>query len=117
MRSKMGSGPLITGLLVLVAACGAEDRLPSPGDATSSSTSIRESQRASTTAPARDLPSVETVPSDDAPVSGEVPLELLDPVLADTEIRTGIPRSQWTILRAEEVVWSDGSLGCPESPV
>jgi hypothetical protein len=48
------------------------------------------------------------------PVTGEVPQELLDAIFGDAEERTGVDRAQFTLLRAEAVVWRDGSLGCPQ---
>lgn len=47
-------------------------------------------------------------------ITGEVPEEMLDKVLADLETRTGAGRSEVTVKRAESVQWNDGSLGCPE---
>lgn len=49
-----------------------------------------------------------------APVIGEVPGELLKEILADLVERTGAEREAITVLRAEAVVWNDGSLGCPK---
>ena len=34
--------------------------------------------------------------------------------LADAARRTGLPAAQITLLSAEAVTWSDGSLGCPQ---
>lgn len=47
-------------------------------------------------------------------VTGEVPDELLDKVMADLEQRTGAARSDFDVMRAEAVQWNDGSLGCGE---
>ena len=47
-------------------------------------------------------------------VTGEVPDEMLDRVMADLEKRTGAARSTFTVKRAESTQWNDGSLGCPE---
>ena len=58
---------------------------------------------------------VRIVPQSDAPaVTGEVPDALLDSIMADLEGRTGADRSQFTLIRAESVIWNDGALGCPE---
>ena len=58
---------------------------------------------------------LEQVPQDKtAPVTGEVPDELLDKVMADLKQRTGAGRAEFTVQRAEQVQWNDGSLGCPE---
>ncbi len=47
-------------------------------------------------------------------VTGEVPDELLNKVMADLEQRIGAERSEFTVKRAEAVQWNDGSLGCPK---
>ena len=43
-----------------------------------------------------------------------VPKGILDPILKETAKLANVPREQLAIVRAEAVVWSDGSLGCPE---
>jgi len=40
--------------------------------------------------------------------------DILDPVIADAAVRTGVERSEVVVVRATSVEWSDGSLGCPE---
>ncbi len=47
-------------------------------------------------------------------ITAEVPQALLDAILADAEVRSGVPGEQLTLLRAEAVTWRDGSLGCPQ---
>ncbi|NCC35142.1 MAG: hypothetical protein EOM24_24490 [Chloroflexia bacterium] len=54
------------------------------------------------------------VPPTAPPVTGEAPAELLERLLADVSARTGAERDEIVIVRDEAVVWSDGSLGCPE---
>ena len=44
---------------------------------------------------------------------GEVPSQLMDQILADLEKRLGVNRQAIQVVRAEAVVWNDGSLGCP----
>ena len=66
-----------------------------------------------TTMPSREPP--ERVDPDPEPkFTGEVPEDLLAPVLADAASRLGVAADQLTVVRAEAVVWSDGSLGCPQ---
>ena len=66
-----------------------------------------------TTMPSREPP--ERVDPDPGPkVTGEVPEDLLVPVLNDAASRLGVTVDQLTVMRAEAVVWSDGSLGCPQ---
>jgi hypothetical protein len=43
-----------------------------------------------------------------------VPPNLRDAILADAESRTDIPQEEFAVVRAEAVVWNDGSLGCPQ---
>lgn len=45
-------------------------------------------------------------------VTGEVPQDILDAIVADAGERTG--RDDIEVLVAEAVIWNDGSLGCPE---
>ena len=48
------------------------------------------------------------------PVKGEVPQGILDRILKEAGALAKVPRDQLVIVRAEAVVWNDGSLGCPE---
>jgi hypothetical protein len=48
------------------------------------------------------------------PAAGEVSAEILDRIVADLTDRTGAARAAVSLLRAEQVVWNDGSLGCPQ---
>jgi len=43
-----------------------------------------------------------------------VPEAILDRILIETAKLANILREQLVIVRAESVVWNDGSLGCPE---
>jgi hypothetical protein len=43
-----------------------------------------------------------------------VPQEILDPILKEAAALANVAREQLMILRAEPVIWNDGSLGCPE---
>ena len=47
-------------------------------------------------------------------VKGEVPQGILDPILKEAAALAEVARDQLVIVRAESVVWNDGSLGCPE---
>lgn len=53
-------------------------------------------------------------PQDAAPVTGEVPDDLLQKIFTDLESRTSGSQTDFELLRAEAVRWSDGALGCPE---
>ena len=48
------------------------------------------------------------------PVTGEVPAEMIAQVMDDLSSRTGAATSHFLVVRAESVVWNDGSLGCPQ---
>jgi len=56
------------------------------------------------------------VPETDS-TSGEVPQEMFDAVLDDLLANTGGTRADVTFVKAEQVTWNDGSLGCPEPGV
>ena len=45
--------------------------------------------------------------------SGEVPQALFDAVVADALARSGASQGSVAVPTAEQVEWSDGSLGCP----
>lgn len=51
------------------------------------------------------------------PETAAIPPELWDKIVADLETRTSANRTDFTILRAEAVIWNDGSLGCPQPGV
>lgn len=47
-------------------------------------------------------------------VTGEVPRELLDQIIADLVQKLGVEPSAIKLVQAEAVVWRDGSLGCAQ---
>ncbi len=47
-------------------------------------------------------------------MKAEVPQAVIDRVLDEAAALAHVPREQLLIVRAEPVVWNDGSLGCPE---
>ena len=53
-------------------------------------------------------------PTGDEAVIGEVPDSLIEQIRGDVTARSGIAAAEVTVVRAEEAVWNDGSLGCPE---
>lgn len=59
-------------------------------------------------------PELATVPPTLAPVVGEAPATLRESIEADLEQRTGVARADFEYVRAEAVMWNDGSLGCPQ---
>ena len=72
----------------------------------------REEARATLAA----TPQFELVPTvpETSPVVGELPESLLQKLLSDLAEKTGRGVDRYEIVRAEAVVWSDGSLGCPQ---
>jgi hypothetical protein len=58
-------------------------------------------------------PEAEPVPeAKTAPADGEVPAKVFDTVRADLAKRTGAKAEAMKVVRAQAVVFSDGSLGC-----
>jgi hypothetical protein len=57
---------------------------------------------------------IERVPPSPAPVKGEAPQDLLDAVFDDLVERLDVGREAVAVVQAEYVIWSDGSLGCPQ---
>ena len=60
------------------------------------------------------LPHLPTPRGETSPVKGEVSQRILDPILNKASALANVAREQLVIVRAESVVWNDGSLGCPE---
>jgi hypothetical protein len=58
--------------------------------------------------------SVATSTPQTAPTESQAPKAILDRILNETAKLANVPHEQLVIVRAEAVVWSDGSLGCPE---
>jgi hypothetical protein len=53
-------------------------------------------------------------PAEERPIQGELPQRILDPILKEAASLANVTREQLVIVRAQSVVWNDGSLGCPE---
>jgi hypothetical protein len=62
------------------------------------------------TPPATPVPLIGETP----PMKGQVPQEILEPILNEAAALAKVDREQLVMVRAESVVWNDGSLGCPE---
>jgi hypothetical protein len=118
----------VIGLLALAAAC-APVQLPSPTPTPGGDESTPEASPtpAPQTTPPAALPTgtppasppfdLATVVPSEVPVVGPLPSDLEARILADLETRTGAARDTFRLIRAESVVWSDGSLGCPQPGV
>lgn len=102
---------------ILLAACGterADTTTTTPGgEETTVTTMPDRSDRTPTSPPETVPPDLITFP----PVTGEVPADLLEPVVADAAVRAGVAVADTTVITGQEMVWSDGSLGCPEPGV
>lgn len=64
--------------------------------------------------PAPSVRGVEPVPSASGPAAGEVPGDLLARIVADAAGRAGVASDELEVVRAEAIIWNDGSLGCPQ---
>jgi hypothetical protein len=54
-------------------------------------------------------------PLPDGPVdTSAIPAELMATIMADASTRTGVPVGDIFAVRAEQALWNDGSLGCPQ---
>ena len=93
-------------VVVLLAACA---RTGAPSDAAESDAAATSGRPTRTDNPAQ------PVPSESAPAAvGEVPEALLGQILTNAADRADVDVDDIEVLRAEMVVWNDGSLGCPE---
>ena len=84
---------------------------PAPPEILAEETTDRGELRPAETLPTG-LESVEITPP--APVTGEVPEEILEEIISDLVERSGAEREDIQVVRAEAVVWNDGALGCPK---
>lgn len=89
--------------MLALAACAAQSGA-SPSDASSSDAGR----------PTISAPPLATVPPSDEPVTGEVPDEILDAIIADAAERASVEPEAVEVREAVAVTWSDGSLDCPE---
>jgi len=115
-------------LALAAAACGAGD--DRAADVTTSSVSDQtaepvedgeelsvdpeEATLPDNTVPGRFDPATQPV-EDESFVTGEVPAEIIDMVMADAV--SGSDGASFEVIVSEAVVWNDGSLGCPEPGV
>lgn len=60
-------------------------------------------------------PQVEIVPPDvGTAVMGEVPEEMMTAVYQDLITTENVAQEEIAVVRAESIIWNDGSLGCPQ---
>jgi hypothetical protein len=99
---------LVLPTVLTMAACGA-------GDASPDETRQQEATSTMTSSPDPTTPSEpSSSTSSPPPVTGGVPTELLDEIIADAAERVAVAVADVEVVRAEAVTWPDGSLGCPE---
>ena len=60
-----------------------------------------------------ETPAPTSTPKNSRPQT-QVPQAILGPILNEASKLSNVPVRQLVIVRAEPVVWNDGSLGCPE---
>jgi len=85
-------------LVVTLAACGAGPNDSLVGETTPPSTAPPSTEDETTT----------------MPISKQEQLPIVAPAKADLATRLGIQADELEVISAEEVIWPDGSLGCPE---
>ncbi len=129
MRVTMRHGAAALACLVVVVSCGtAPTEIGGPTTVQApTSTSLAPSDPTAgpvddpfappTTAPApttQPPPPTTVPPVTTTPSYGEVPADLMAPVLEAAAAHSGVPIEQLEVIKADGVTWSDGSLGCPE---
>ena len=60
------------------------------------------------------MPAPTAAADEGSAVTGEVPQEILDAILADLEGLTAVDRSGFNVVQAEAMRFGSGALGCPE---
>ncbi|HUG48859.1 MAG TPA: hypothetical protein VMP67_10665 [Candidatus Limnocylindria bacterium] len=97
---------LLGPLLVACTALAPGDESPSPPPTVHASQPSR---------PDLGTPPVNTIPPEltPEPVLGEVPAEVLDVIVAEAAELAGVEPVDVEVVRAQQVTWNDGSLGCP----
>ncbi len=103
---------LVAASLVVV-SCGGDD-----AGATSTTEPVVDEPTTSVPDPTDREPAKlpERVPGDltTGGVTGEVPSELLEPVIAAAAELAGVDPADTRVVTAQEMMWPDGSLGCAE---
>ena len=102
-------------LALVLGACAAGDDAADPSETTPTSVSTTRVQETTTIPPQVPEPIDTIAPTEGGQVqTGEVPSSILDVVLADASDRASAEVTSADVALAEFVIWSDGSLGCPE---
>jgi hypothetical protein len=141
IKIKLASGIAFLALIMLAVACGApqqeSDAMDTPSIQETPGTTQENGlpdQRPPTDSPPTpdgdtgddrggpDMPEPtpprdhlpERVPGETPPVTGEVPEDVLSPIVADAAERTGTEPAEIEVVRSQSITWNDGSLGCPK---
>lgn len=134
IRIKLASGIAFLALIMLAVACGAPQQEsdvpgtpsvqntpgvtqtqptePPPGDNGNAGNDSGGQDMPEPTPPGNQLP--EQVPEESPPVTGEVPEDVLNPIVADVAERSGAGPAEIKVVRSQSMTWNDGSLGCPK---
>lgn len=112
-RARYLQAARLLALGVLLAGCAGpkEEATASPPPMMDAQTRAEMTGRVRTNVPARPT---DPAPESSAAVTGEVPEALMDTILAALEKLTGASRDTFEVLRAQETIWPDGALGCPQ---
>lgn len=102
---------IIAVLSAVLAACGGGTDSGSAD--TVPDTEITESTEGEAPATSADTPD-STVPGSTAPTADVQETEIVTGAKEDLAKRLHVDDAQVTVVAQEEIVWSDGSLGCPE---
>lgn len=115
MRKMMLGLMMILVVQALVTGCASQTVEPSVPQPTEDQPAV-EVPADPATAPAEQ----EEMPGEEIDVdmgeldSGEVPEAIFAAIVADLPSTAGLRAADITVVKAESVVWADGSLGCPE---
>lgn len=128
MRINVAVSVAVTALVL--SACGAtssnDTPIETPATASNSTTtaaapSSTSTSLAETTTTAEPRSATTVSAEGTGPVGGSItgvaPDLVIQEVFAAAEALTGLDRVDMTLMRAQAVTWSDGSLGCPEPGV
>ncbi|HVM25976.1 MAG TPA: hypothetical protein VM253_11320 [Candidatus Limnocylindrales bacterium] len=66
------------------------------------------------TDPGADATTPDATMPDDGGMNGDLSQDMLDDLLEQAAQETGVPVDEISVVTAESVTWSDGSIGCPE---
>ena len=129
-RSRVASWQTLAGVLAAVlvlSACAGDSDVSEDADEPATETTIDAVASQPTSAGEVEGEETTTIP-DQVPdpidlvvpteggqvVGGEVPESIMAPIMDDAVDRTSVDASAITVEVAEEVIWGDGSLGCPQ---